>query len=162
AMKKMIVWCMMIGLLTATPAWAQRPVSDAALVAMPRFLDEPRDQSLFTTQAQFTASGGVYLLHQLYNSDGAFTIATTAGKSARTVRFTHGMDAAPVVWRGAVADDGWGVRGRWFQLDADSRQSYTTLPGETVRGLTTLTTGQPALAGTVAANGTLAIRAADL
>lgn len=111
---------------------------------------------------EWSISGGVLFLQPVFETNPAFTVTGAGGNLTRQVDFTQHFDASPNIWLGYTSEHGWGVRGRWFEFDADASESSVSAAGETIRGVSFLPLGQTPIAGAVLAASQLRINVFDL
>jgi hypothetical protein len=139
------------------------PTNNSVLLP-PQTFDGPGKTANNTREhyGAWSLSGGAYLIQPIFNTNSAFSISSGGGKVSRQLDFSHDLEAGPDVWLSYAHERGWGVRGRWFQFDHDASASYIAAAGETIRGITSLTSGQAAIAGSVDANSNLAVNVFDI
>lgn len=89
------------------------------------------------------ASGGAYLMKPYFTSNPAYHVMTVGtsngmGPPATTMvehdspNFSYGLDAAPFVCLTYPGEDGFGLRGRWWYFDQDSRLTAANSPAALV------------------------------
>ncbi|HEV3261297.1 MAG TPA: Lpg1974 family pore-forming outer membrane protein [Gemmataceae bacterium] len=79
----------------------------------------------------FVAGAGLYLIKPFFDTNPAFRTSTTtvtggifnvtSTTQTQQQDFEYDLAAAPLIWIGYVADNGLGVRGRWWSFDQGSR-----------------------------------------
>jgi hypothetical protein len=105
---------------------------------------------------EFSISGGLLLVRPVFSANPAYSV------NGRAAEFSQRLQASPDVWLSYTPERGWGVRGRWFQFDHTASASYAALPGETIRGITSIPIGQTPIAGTVRADSHLFVSMFDV
>jgi hypothetical protein len=73
----------------------------------------------------WSAGAGIYLIAPNFETNPAVRISTATGVATTTTQrdFTWGSEVAPLAWLAYTREDGWGVRGRWYNFDGDSNVS---------------------------------------
>ncbi len=92
------------------------------------------DQGCHNRRWSFEAGGGVYYIQPNFETNPAFRTSSTVGTTTvnRQQDFRYNMDIAPLGWVGATHECGFGIRGRWFQVNDSASESITATGGVTV------------------------------
>jgi Legionella pneumophila major outer membrane protein precursor/BON domain len=87
----------------------------------------------------FIAGASVYVLRPFLDNNVAFTTTTglgTASPSTNSTTFSWNAEPAYAIWAGYDFADGFGIRARWFHLDASSdTMTASNGPGLTTTGI---------------------------
>jgi hypothetical protein len=119
------------------PASAQSPPAQAVPTYTPVAEPAPLGGDA-TTRSGLISGVGLYILQPYFSNNQAFIIEATAGRTSTTpgnrtdthVDISHHMEVAPLIWLGYMADNGLGVRARWWYFREGSDQSVTAPTGE--------------------------------
>jgi hypothetical protein len=150
-------------------AWSDPPSGDGAgptnqaVLLPPQVLDGSvkAPNNAHEHYGEWSISGGVLFLQPVFETNPAFTVTGAGGNLTRQVDFSQRFDASPNIWLGYTSERGWGLRGRWFLFDADAAESFVSVPGETIRGVSFLPVGQTPIAGAAVASSHLHVNVFD-
>jgi Legionella pneumophila major outer membrane protein precursor len=167
-----VLTALALGLLPLS-AWSDPPSqtnddtagpSNLAVQLPPQVFDGPVKAPNTTREhyGEWSVSGGVLFLQPVFETNPAFTVSSAGGNFTRQVDFSQHFDASPNIWLGYSSERGWGVRGRWFEFDGDTSESYVSAAGETIRGVSFLTSGQTSIAGAAFASSHLRVNVFDI
>jgi len=118
--------------------------------------DDPRPSGYWTI------GGGVYFMTPYYTSNPAFFTGNATGTNFALTDFHQHMTVSPLAWVGYTWDNGWGIRGRWFQFSGNAQAGFTADANTTEVGIPTAGTFGITPGTLVAATNNLRLNAYDL
>jgi hypothetical protein len=142
---------------------AKIDLSDNGVVLPPQAFDDTAKapNHVREPRGEWTVSAGLYVIQPVFQTNPAFVVTSGGGNIFRQQDFHEHLNVAPQIWLGYVSERGWGVRGRWFQFDHSSNESFATAPGATVQGISFLPMGMTPVSGAILATNNLAVNVLD-